>query len=184
MIREGFFSPDPSVDRGFFLGGCPLISLSKRHTTLGSVLYRLSRRHTFPSPPWQPTATGSLGLWNLGSAGPVGVSLRRPCHLNQLIQTSGGSKPTGDRRGKRTQSWQTNRQTTLLPKGWTLIILFKEKENWDMSTASLLSHPASLSPSSPLLAFCEIDWLLVRRKTYRQFHLSFSSVSSSMSWCP
>lgn len=30
----------------------------------------------------------------------MGVSLRRRCHLNQLIQTSGGSVPTGDTREK------------------------------------------------------------------------------------
>lgn len=110
MIREGFFSPDPSADRGRFLGGFPLISLSKRHTTLGSVPYRLSRRRTFPSPPWQPTATRSLGLWNPGRAGPVGASLRRPCHLKSLIQTSGGSKHTGHTNGERTAvNGQTNK---------------------------------------------------------------------------
>lgn len=77
MIREGFFSPDPSADRGFFLGGFPLISLSKRRTTLGSVLHRLSHRHTFPSPPVTADSkrvAGPLKPWESRACGHLSES--------------------------------------------------------------------------------------------------------------
>lgn len=52
-----------------------------------------ARSHLFPD---SRQRAGRWAFEALGEWGTVGVSRRRPCHLNRLIQTSGGSQPTGD----------------------------------------------------------------------------------------
>lgn len=71
MIREGFFSPDLSADRAFFLAGFPLISLSKRPRrpwALSHTGYLSATRSCLP--PDSRQQAGRRAFETLGQRGP------------------------------------------------------------------------------------------------------------------
>lgn len=126
MIRGSYFSPDPSSDRTsfiyfilFFIGEFLLINLSKRHTAFGSVPSRLSHCHTFQSTPWQPTAARLPSLWNLGSAGLVGFSLRWSC-LSQSYYKPNLHKT----QEKKNAPW-----TGQMPNAWFFFLIYNGEKS-------------------------------------------------------